>query len=593
MQRIEGQIPDRRNMAVEILSWVTCARRPLTTLELQHALAVELGESKFHDDNLPDLDDIISVCAGLITVTADSMGDTVRLVHYTTKEYFERKWTSWFPDAHNSIATICVTYVSFEVFQKGICSTDREFETRLDQYPLYSYAARNWGHHARAQPINENFLMAFLGDRGKVNACAQEIFALNGFSSHGDYSQRVPLGFTGLHLAAYFGLKSVVQSMIRQCDQFHVRDSMGRTPFVWAVYAGHEEVVKLFLEHGVDTHKSDSDGRTPISLAASAGWIVIVNILLDHHVDPDSRDIDDQTPLSWSAYRGHNEVARLLVKRGANPDSKDEYGKTPLSWAAADGWVEIAQFLLEQSIDIDSKDVFGRTPLSWAVENGHAGVVRLLLERGAQRDSEDAEGHTPLFWAAHYGHEVVLQVLQIRPINPSLWVPVMDSTDFALQNTELSSPQKASLDQNEPIHGSELRCPLCFVQFWSSRSRGSFRRHVENRHYPRFSYYCVVPSCKQPFPRLDQARVHCQTVHGTRPELADLREIREEESLPSNCPLCPRCVKSWDEFFECVLNHAQDPSSSNRSFTNPEPQKGRNVMAQQNHDSTNANQKLL
>lgn len=44
MQRIEGQGPERRNMAIEVLSWVTCARRPMTTLELLHALAVELGE---------------------------------------------------------------------------------------------------------------------------------------------------------------------------------------------------------------------------------------------------------------------------------------------------------------------------------------------------------------------------------------------------------------------------------------------------------------------------------------------------------------------------------------------------------------------
>jgi hypothetical protein len=64
-------------MATEVLSWVTCARRPLTMLELLHALAVELGESKFYEDNLPDLDNIISVCAGLIIITANLMGDTI------------------------------------------------------------------------------------------------------------------------------------------------------------------------------------------------------------------------------------------------------------------------------------------------------------------------------------------------------------------------------------------------------------------------------------------------------------------------------------------------------------------------------------
>lgn len=573
MQRIESQVPDQRNMAIEVLSWVTCARRPLTTLELLHALAVELDESQFHVDNLPDLDDVISVCAGLITVTADPMGDTVRLVHYTAKEYLERKWTSWFSDAHNSIATICVTYLSFDVFQRGVCSTNTEFETQLNQYPLYCYAAKNWGHHARTQSIDEKLLMAFLGDTGKVNACVQVIFAVNGFSSHGNYLQRVSIGFTGLHLAAYFGLGSVVQSMIGHCDQSHGRDSKGRTPLIWAVYAGHDAVVKLFLENGVDAHRHDWDGRTPISLAASTGWVDIVKLLLDHHVDPNSRDIDDQTPLSRAAYRGHSEIAQLLVKRGANPDSKDEYSKTPLSWAAADGWVEIVQLLLEQSVDIDSKDGLGRTPVSWAAENGHAAVVRLLLEKGAQPDSKDAEGRTPMFWSAHYGHEVVFGLLQMRSTDPSSRVSVMDYVDSVVQKQEHSLGQiwpipllpeyRLPFDQDEPTHGSELMCPLCFKRSWSSHKRGCFKRHVNDQHYHQFIYHCVEPSCGWCFLRPDKALGHCRTWHGMSPSPNDLKKFRKEESPPSNCPVCQRHVKSWSEFFECVLNHAQDPSSSN------------------------------
>jgi hypothetical protein len=207
----------------------------LSVLELLHALAVELGKSEFHDDNLPDLDDILSACAGLITVTAGPSGDKIRLVRYTTKEYFEREWARWFSDAHNRIATTCVTYLSFDVFQEGICPSDTDLKTRLDQYPLYSYAAKNWGHHARDQPVNEELLMAFLGDTGKVIASVQELFALNGFSTYGDKSQSVPPGFTGLHLAAYFGLELPVQSMIQNHGQFDKSDSASSTPGILTI----------------------------------------------------------------------------------------------------------------------------------------------------------------------------------------------------------------------------------------------------------------------------------------------------------------------------------------------------------------------
>lgn len=88
MQRIEGQVTDRKEMAKQILSWITCAMRELTIVELQTALAVELGESHFDEDNLPDLTDMVSVCAGLVTV--DEQSHIIRLVHFTAQEYFQR-----------------------------------------------------------------------------------------------------------------------------------------------------------------------------------------------------------------------------------------------------------------------------------------------------------------------------------------------------------------------------------------------------------------------------------------------------------------------------------------------------------------------
>ena len=100
MERIEGQVADSQELAKQTLSWITCARRPLTTLELRHALAVEVGEPKLDEENLPEIEDIISVCAGLVTVDEES--DIIRLVHYTTQDYFERTQRDWFPDAETN-----------------------------------------------------------------------------------------------------------------------------------------------------------------------------------------------------------------------------------------------------------------------------------------------------------------------------------------------------------------------------------------------------------------------------------------------------------------------------------------------------------
>jgi hypothetical protein len=82
MERIEGQTADYEILAKQVLSWITCAMRPLTTLELQHALAVEVGESELDQENLPEIEDMVSVCTGLVTVDEES--HIIRLVHYTT-----------------------------------------------------------------------------------------------------------------------------------------------------------------------------------------------------------------------------------------------------------------------------------------------------------------------------------------------------------------------------------------------------------------------------------------------------------------------------------------------------------------------------
>ena len=67
MERINGQVIDFKELARQVLSWIICAKRPLTTLELRHALAVEVGETKLNEHNLPEIEDMVSVCAGLVT----------------------------------------------------------------------------------------------------------------------------------------------------------------------------------------------------------------------------------------------------------------------------------------------------------------------------------------------------------------------------------------------------------------------------------------------------------------------------------------------------------------------------------------------
>jgi hypothetical protein len=72
MERINGQVQDQEDLAKQVLLWITCADRPLATTELQHALGVEVGESGLDEENLPEIEDMVSVCAGLVTIDEES-----------------------------------------------------------------------------------------------------------------------------------------------------------------------------------------------------------------------------------------------------------------------------------------------------------------------------------------------------------------------------------------------------------------------------------------------------------------------------------------------------------------------------------------
>src|SRR3954452_23181239 len=78
MERVVGQEKGSRNLANWILAWIIHAKRPLSTSELRHALAVRPGTTVLDKNYVPSLRVVRSVCAGLITVDEES--DIIRLI---------------------------------------------------------------------------------------------------------------------------------------------------------------------------------------------------------------------------------------------------------------------------------------------------------------------------------------------------------------------------------------------------------------------------------------------------------------------------------------------------------------------------------
>lgn len=182
IKQITGQLPQDSALATNALSWIIHAQRPLTTGEICHALAVQPNEKELDLDNLLEVEDIISVCAGLVTVDEES--NIIRLVHYTAQEYFEQVQEEWNFRAQLKLASTCLTYLSFSIFSSGSCSTDEDFESRLVQSPFLDYAARHWGPHTQTVQEQVCELACSFLQRGSSVSCSMQVMSTPSYKYH-------------------------------------------------------------------------------------------------------------------------------------------------------------------------------------------------------------------------------------------------------------------------------------------------------------------------------------------------------------------------------------------------------------------------
>ena len=333
IKRIEAQLPEDSALGKMVLSWITFSRRPLTPGELCHALSVEVGQKELDYDNILDVDDILSVCAGLVVL--DEQSNIIRLVHYTTQEYFQRTRESWNPTAQKEITVTCLTYLSFNTFRGGSCPSDAKLETRLEQYTFLKYAAQHWGQHAQTVQEQVSELASIFLQNYDLISCVVQIMTVSKSRLEG-WSQLFPKHTTGLHLTARLGLQHLSQNLLSKSKEIILadsRDSGGRTTLSWAAEHGHEAVVKQLLERDdVDAGSTDRLGRTPLSLAARNGHEAVVKLLIERNdVDADSKDLSSRTALLWAARKGHEAVLKLLVERDdVDANLKDENSRTLL-----------------------------------------------------------------------------------------------------------------------------------------------------------------------------------------------------------------------------------------------------------------------
>lgn len=411
------RVKDKHPQGAQVIAWVLCARRKMMVEELRHAIAFvkpsanpttglfafkENRPLKGLTDFLPSQEDLLEECAGIVEMKHGE----VSFAHSTIPEYLQTKENVLGFCPHTLLARSCVRYLKAPDFDEGFCFTNADLESRLRKYPLYAYASQNWGIHSLQASTTIIEIEEFLRSKRKVEASSQALMVPR--SQYGYNSQNVPRTISGLHLAAYFGIQTAVETLLGELDP-NAKDTYDRTPLIYAAMNGHQHIMNLMLDSG-RVH-----AEQPLWYAIEHDQGLVATLLNTGRVTVNERYRHHGTPLYYAAQHGNKRLVEVLIDRGnadvnwSNPDNH----MTPLAVAAENNHADVVNVLLKVgSIDADARDKLDETPLFYAARNGHQDVVRLLLEKsGVDINANNRVGEAPISVAVRGNHVEVVELL--------------------------------------------------------------------------------------------------------------------------------------------------------------------------------------
>ena len=443
-----------------ILHVVIAATRPLTLQEVNVAQAVRPGYRSLEDLDIHLVFNAEATLKNYCGLFLRVINRKVYLVHQTAKEFLIRDSTNdnvhseaWkhsfhLVESNRVLAEICVSYLSFEVFEshplvlkEDPASTESEERTNryVAEHDFLDYAAKNWVFHFRAAEIRDgNALM-----KPTLDLCDPGLKRGSTWLSVSWTAERLPcsdptllmitsglglevivrhlLGaganaqledkWRALHEAAQYGHETVVSMLLEAGANIEAQDDDGWTALLLAAQYSRETVLSTLVKAGANIHAQHESGRTALHVAAEYGDNTTLSALLDAGADIQAQTKDGQTALHMAASEGYEDTVRLLIKHGADINVRDESWHTPLELAAKNESEKVYEFLLKQGADFNSESVEDGFLLVMAASLGQADIVRLLLDNGIDINATNEAGYTALYKAADNEKEKMVELL--------------------------------------------------------------------------------------------------------------------------------------------------------------------------------------
>ena len=533
-----------REWARKTLCWVLYALRPLSTSELETALAVDEGMDSMEsveDNTSCDIEDDLNLTFGsLIKIERN----TVHITHRSARDFFlERKHDpgAWYAlDANwgnQCIGDSCIAYLklcdlepgsetSFSLPQVRRRGGKKQPQIDLERFPLLDYSVRSWPEHIRRLdvdvPLLSGILATFLQNdlhrqkweqlywilqqsrRTKLLDSPLHICAMVGnmnllhhlLEQDGtNVTAETEDGETALHIAASYGTKDVLDYFLDGRVVVTALTKERETALHSSIRMGQSILAQTILEKEKETTVDtilDRKGWRALHLAALKGFSPLVNRLIARIAEVDFQDVQKRTPLHLAAFNGHLDVVKSLINARANVQLRDSNGCSALYKAVQRQQREIVAVLIENGADPSTGDSKQWTPLHEAASHCDVTTFSILLKSYQKMvDLQDVNKRTPLQIACMEGASDVVDILLQRNANPLHQdTNGMDALDLAADNQH-ESIVDSLLKQNQPIwptgkveklyRRGAAQGKIRMVEFWLSRIRDIDIRDNDDR----------------------------------------------------------------------------------------------------------------
>jgi len=451
------ELADERDVTLgtRMFRFILFACRPLTVLELQHALAIPddpdtefiPSVESFEDNQIFGMEKRITRCGGnLIEIKGRGGTASVQFMHQTAREFLLQshsftgasRLSMNESDAHMRIAMTCIRYLilcagnstSYGTLFRAVETWKWEmyeaYVRYLDDRPFIGYALSYFKNHLSRCSEATNLSGVISQLAGELAPGSSQYYLLENWIT--PYLNKSPPSRKMAEAAQEFrnqvllaAVKTrryrVVKMLLTagaQLENFQqvIPPSVRSVPHA-AVEHKHKATIKLLLDRSASIQTRDpAEGWTLLHLAARYGCESTIKLLLKESACTESQDKDNSgtAPLNLGVKSEHEAIIQLLLDHCVEVNTQDNECTTALRWAAEQRYETIVRLLLDHDISIEAGDSDdGSTALHRAVER-ESGTT--MVSDGADmraRDSNDSQ--TALSRPTEREHDVTVHLL--------------------------------------------------------------------------------------------------------------------------------------------------------------------------------------